>query len=208
MKISVFAMRTLEILLVVLGIVGTGPASAANPTRPMLLVASSRLAGTDFNETVLLATPLPNGTHIGFIVNRPTDTTLAKAFPKHLPSRRVIDPLYFGGPALVGRLFAAVRTPPKGAGEVLQLMPGLVLITDGAVIDRVIEATPNEARYFTGLFVWQPGQLDEEVRAGVWDVSPPDASVVFSAHPETLWRSLCRKGMRFEARSHADRRGA
>jgi putative AlgH/UPF0301 family transcriptional regulator len=61
---------------------------------------------------------------------------------------------------------------------------------DRDAIDRIIETTPNDARYFTGLILWQPGELDEEVRAGAWEVSPADASTVFSVNPEALWENL------------------
>ena len=205
MKIIASVMRSLNILLVVLGCAATCTVSAADLTKPVTLVATSLLASSELNETVLFAAPLPNGMHIGFIINRPTNVTLAKAFPQHLPSRKVVDPLYFGGPALAGRLFAAVRTAPQDADQVLQLMPGLALVMDGNAIDRIIEETPNEARYFTGFFVWQPGELDEEVSAGAWDVSPADASAVFSAQPGALWKTLSRGGVRVEVRLGAGR---
>ena len=204
MKITASVARILAILLVVLGCTAASTALAADLTQPMMLVATFRLASSEFSETVLFAAPLPNGMHIGFIVNRPTDVTLAQAFPQHLPSRKVVDPLYFGGPALPGRLFAAVRTPSQDAGKVLQLMPGLTLVTDGEAIDRIIETTPNEARYFAGLFVWQSGELAEEVDAGAWSVSPADASAVFSAQPQLLWKTLSQRSRRMEVRLHAD----
>jgi putative AlgH/UPF0301 family transcriptional regulator len=84
-------------------------------------------------------------------------------------------------------------------------MPGVVLVMDAEAIDRIIETTPNDARYFAGLIVWQPGELDDEVRAGAWEVNPADPSAVFSTHPEMLWKTLSHGGVRLEARSHPDR---
>ena len=205
MKITASVLHTLNIVLVVLGCAATCTSLAADLNRPVMLVATSQLAGSGLDETVLFAAPLPNGMHIGFIVNRPTDVTLAQAFPKHRPSRKVVDPIYFGGPNLAGMLFAAVPTPPQNAGEVLQLMPGLALVSNGEAIDRIIETTPNAARYFVGLFAWPPGVLDEEVRAGAWDVSPADASAVFSARPATIWKSLSRGGVRLDTLWHVGR---
>ena len=71
-------------------------------------------------------------------------------------------------------------------------MPGLVLVLDGATVDRVIETMPNDARYFAGLVVWRPGELDEEIRAGAWQVLPADAKTVFHANPAGLWKDLHR----------------
>jgi putative transcriptional regulator len=199
-KITVAVARSLEIFLLVLGCAAC-TASATDLSQPVTLVASASLGSSGFSETVLFAAPLPNGMHIGFIVNRPTEVALAKAFPEHVPSGKVVDPLYFGGPVLADLVFAVVPTPPEDTEDLLQLMPGVVLVMDGKAVDRIIETTPNDARYFAGLIVWEPGELDEEIRAGAWDVVPADASAVFSTHPETLWKTLSRGGPRLEARS-------
>src|SRR5258705_6518329 len=144
MKITASVTRSLGIFLAVLGFAAASTASPNDLSRPITLVATPRLENSEFSETVLFAAPLPNGMHIGFIVNRPSDMTLATAFPEHVPSRKVVDPLYFGGPVMPGRLFAVVRTPPKDVENLLQLMPGLVLVMDGDAIDRIIETTPND----------------------------------------------------------------
>lgn len=204
MKMTASVARTLGIVLVVLGCAAC-TASATDLTEPVTLVATPRLASPEFSETVLFAAPLPNGMHIGFIVNRPSEVPLAKAFPEHTPSRKVVDPVYFGGPMLPEMVFAVARTPPKDTAKLMQLMPGVVLVMDAEAIDRIIETTPNDARYFAGLIVWQAGELNEEVRAGAWEVSPADASTVFSVHPEMLWQTLSRGGARLEARSQPDR---
>src|SRR6202008_1151135 len=105
-------------------------------------------------------------------------------------SRKVTDPVYFGGPVLPQTVFAVVRTPPQDTGDGLQLMPGLPMVLAAKAVDHIIETAPNDARYFAGLIVWEPGELDEEVRAGAWEVNPADASAVFSTQPEMLWKTL------------------
>jgi putative transcriptional regulator len=167
-----------------------GAANATEASKPVILVATDRLAGSGYDETVLIAAPLPTGEHIGFIINRPTQVKLGNLFPEHAPSRKVVDPVYFGGPVLSESLFAVARRVPEGGGELVPLMPGLVLAIDGATVDRVIETMPNDARYFAGLMVWQPGELDEQIRAGAWEVRPADEGTVFHANPAGLWKDL------------------
>jgi putative transcriptional regulator len=167
-----------------------GAANAAEESKPVMLVATDRLEGSGYGETVLIAAPVPSGEHIGFIINRPTAVKLGNLFPGHAPSRKVVDPVYFGGPMLPESLFAVARQAPEGGGQIVPLMPGLVLAIDGATVDRVIETMPNDARYFAGLVVWQPGELDEEIRAGAWEVRPADAGTVFHANPAGLWKDL------------------
>ncbi len=65
-------------------------------------------------------------------------------------------------------------------------MPGLVLTMDVPTGDRV-EIEQLAARHFAGLVVSQPGELDDEPRAGAWDVRRADASLVLDADPAPLW---------------------
>jgi putative transcriptional regulator len=166
------------------------PSFAADLSKPMTLVATPRLAQSAYAQTVLLAAPAADGMHVGIIVNRPTKLKLEALFPDHAPSSKVVDPVYFGGPALSGAVYAAVRTAPDNTKHFLKLMPDLVLVMDGNAVDRIVETTPNEARYFAGLVVWRPGELAHEIRAGAWQVKGADASNAFSANPEELWKSL------------------
>jgi putative transcriptional regulator len=189
-------MSLAERLLLLLGglliplMLAVGPASAADAPGPVLLIATDRLEGSGYNETVLIALPLRDGGHVGFILNRPTPVKLGTLYPEHAPSRKVVDPVYFGGPVLVESLFAVARRAPEGGGGVIPLMPGLVLAVDSIAVDHVIETMPNDARYFAGLVAWQPGELDDEIRAGAWEVRPADAGTVLRADPGSLWRDL------------------
>jgi len=165
-------------------------------------VATARLAGSIYDETVLVAAPLPQGEHIGFILNRPTRVKLETLFPGHAPSRKVVDPVSLGGPMLPGTIVALTRKVPLKSGAAIPLMSGLVAVLDGESVDRVIETTPNDARYFAGLVIWAPGALDEEIRSGVWNVRPASVETVFRANPAGLWKELSAGGhwiqVRFE----------
>src|SRR5262245_31939977 len=125
-------------------------AQEGDPSGAVTLVATPRLVDPDYRGTVLLAVPLENNRHVGVIVNRPTGRPLSSYFPEHAPSKRVRDPVYFGGPMLRQALFAVVHmdhTPGPGS---IQLMKELFLATQSSVVDHIIEATPNEARYYVG----------------------------------------------------------
>jgi putative transcriptional regulator len=164
--------------LLLLIVSATGAARAADLSQAVMLVATANLAGSGYEEAVLLAAPLPKGGHMGFIVNRPTSVKLASLFPEHAPSSKVIDPVYLGGPVLPESLFAVTRKAPEGDEDSIALMPGLVAVFSAASVDRIIETTPNDARYFVGLVVWRPGELDEQIRAGTWAARPADVDSV------------------------------
>jgi putative AlgH/UPF0301 family transcriptional regulator len=128
-------------------------ASAADLSEAVILVASDRLTGSPFQQTVILAAPLPQGGHFGFIVNRPTTVKLESLFPEQTSTHNVVDPVYAGGPAMPRAVFAVTRNAPHDGGQVLSPMPGLAVVIDADTVDRIIETRPNDARYFMGLMI-------------------------------------------------------
>jgi putative AlgH/UPF0301 family transcriptional regulator len=185
-------------LLILLGVIPA--AHAVNIEEPVLLVATDRLAKSPYRETVLVVAPVGGNQHLGLIVNRPTDARLGALFPDYAPAKQIVDPLFFGGPELVGSVFAAVRTADPPSQLSLPLMAGLFLVTDAETIDRIIATTPNDARYFTGFVVWQPGELALEIDGGFWHTRSPDPHALFDAHPLQLWRELVPSGSGVVAR--------
>ena len=187
MKLPFRVVRPLA-AFVVLIVCAAGAVRAADLSEPVLLVATPRLAGSGYAETVLVAAPLEAG-HIGFIVNRPTGVKLETLFPEDAPTHKVVDSVYLGGPELPSAVFAVTRKAPDG-GIVVPLMPDLFAVFDSPTVDRVIRTTPNDARYFVGLVVWMPGELEKEILAGAWDTRPADADTVFRTNAPRLWKEL------------------
>ena len=158
--------------------------------RPLLLVAKPQLQGP-YGRTALIAVPAANGQHLGFILNRATDVKLGMLFPEHAPSAKVVDPLYFGGPEMVGSIFAIVPRDP--GAPALHLFGDLFVIGNAEAVDRIIEQTPNEARYFTGFVGWQAGELAKELEAGYWYATDPDPALVFSDETGAMWEELVKR---------------
>jgi putative AlgH/UPF0301 family transcriptional regulator len=167
-----------------------GAAHAVDLSQAVILVASNRLAGSIYEQTVILAAPLPQGGHFGFVINRPTGVKLEALFPEQAATRDVAAPVYVGGPVLSRAVFAVMRKAPDNSADFVSLMPGLVAAVDGSTVDRVIEKSPNDARYFVGLMLWAPEELDDEISDGAWEVRPADADTVLRADPSGLWKSL------------------
>ena len=179
-------LRTLAILASCLLALGAGAARSQDLGTPLLLVASPAVRGF-YSQTMLVAVPTGNK-HLGFIVNRATRIKLATLFPSHAPSAKVADPVYFGGPEMVGAIFAVIRRNP-GANS-LRLFGDLFVVGDADGVDRIIEQTPNDARYFTGFVGWQPGELAKEIKAGYWYVTDPDPGVFFRRNTSGMWEEL------------------
>ena len=191
-------------LVAILLLLSSGVASAQRQDDAIILIAHPAFRDLEYRQTVLIATPAPNGGHVGVILNRPTRRSLGSLFPEHEPSKKVVDPVYYGGPFSRGALVALVRADQTpGAGSVL-VMRNLYMTFRANTIDQVIETTPNEARYFVGYVGWRPGELRGEIDRGLWSVLDADVETVFRKDTEGLWEELLQQTRRIRADSGAD----
>jgi putative transcriptional regulator len=166
-----------------------GAAHAQALDKPMLLIASPKAHGS-LAGAVVLAVPAKQG-HLGFILNRVSHVTLAGAFPDEPRMAKLAEPIYAGGPNDAQRLFAVVRRDP---GEGSRPLFGDVFIAVGAAaMDRVIQEWPGEARYYAGFAAWDADALAQEIGAGEWLVTEPDAAQLFSQQPADLWPRLVQR---------------
>ena len=87
---------------------------------------------------------MPSGGHVGVILNRPTRRSLSSLFPEHEPSKKVMEPVRYGGPFSRGALVALVKSDSDpGAGSVA-LMKNLFMAFRANTIDRIIEAIKQQ----------------------------------------------------------------
>jgi len=177
------------VVAVALFMIATAP-RAAELSEAIVLVARDGLVGSPFEQTVVFAAPLPDGGHIGFIVNRPTTLKLETLFPDESPARNVSEPVFVGGPVLPQAVFALTQNAPDGTRSAIPLFPGVVAIVDGPSVDRIIETTPNGARYFVGVMLWDADELEDQVRNNLWEVRPADVETILPARANGLWNSL------------------
>ena len=188
-------------LLVLVSGVAPGIARAQLQEDAMLLVAHPAFRDLEYRQTVLLAAPAPNGGHVGVILNRPTKRSLGSLFPEHEPSKKVVEPVFYGGPFSRGALVALVRADQTPGGGSVPLMQNLYLAFRANTIDHVIETTPNEARYFVGYVGWRPGELKSEIDRGLWSVMNADPDTIFRKDTDSLWEELLQQSRRIRAES-------
>jgi len=183
-------------------------AQPAGGTDAVLLVANPQFRDPTYHHTVLIAAPLENGGHIGVILNRPTSRSLSSLFPEHEPSKRVADPVFFGGPFSRSALVAVVKRETSPGQGSLPLMKSLYLAINVGTIDQIIETTPNDARYYVGYVGWRPGELRREIDRGMWSVLNADPKTVFRKDTDGLWEELLRMTRQITASVVTGARGA
>ena len=165
----------------------------------VFLIAAPAFRDPEYRQTVLIASPTANGGHIGVILNKPTRRSLSSLFPEHEPSKRVTEPVFFGGPFSTSALVAVVRGERSpGAGSLL-VMSNLYLAINVNTIDKIIEERPNDARFYVGYVGWRPGELRREIDRGLWFVLNPDANTVFRKDTDQLWDELLRMARQINA---------
>jgi putative transcriptional regulator len=173
--------------------------AAAQTETAVLLVANPAFRDLDYRQTVVIAGPMPSGGHIGVILNRPTRRPLASLFPEHEPSKKVIEPVYYGGPFSSNALVALVRSETSPGEGSVQLLDNLYLTFRASTIDHVIETEPNSARYYVGYVGWRPGELGSEIDRGLWSVVNADVGTALRKDTESLWEDLLRQSKRLRA---------
>jgi putative transcriptional regulator len=192
-------MRYVLRLMAFLGLFAVAGSAGADGDEAIILIAHPQFRDLEYRQTVLIAAPAPNGGHVGVILNRPTRRSLGSLFPEHEPSKKVMDPVFYGGPFSRGALVALVKADhAPGAGSVL-LMNNLYLAFRANTIDHVIETTPNEARYFVGYVGWRPGELKSEIDRGLWTVTGANLEVIFRKDTEGLWEEMLQQSRRIRA---------
>ena len=183
------------------------PAGAQAPARAeatVFLVAAPGFRDPEYRQTVLIASPTARGGHIGVIINKPTRRSLASLFPEHEPSKKVAEPVFFGGPFSTSALVAVVRGENSPGVGSLPIMANLYLAINVNTIDRIIEDRPNDARFYVGYVGWRPGELRREIDRGLWYVLNPDANTVFRKDTGHIWEELLRMARQINALGAGD----
>ncbi len=180
----------------------TDPVAApSSPHDTIVLAAHAKTVHPAYRQTVVLVTSIDVDQHVGVIVNRPTTASLSSIFPDDPPSRAVKAPVYFGGPMGMDMMLVLTMGAESPGGKSVPLGPSLHLAFEQNVINRIIQTTPNAARYFVGMVQWRPGELVEEVRQGYWHVIHTEPERVLQKGSEQMWKELTGEAGRLVAQA-------
>ena len=185
-------LRRLLLLGVLLAAIPPAWAQAETAPNGVFLIAKPALVDPNFRRTVVLVTQAPNGTTVGYIINRPGRRSLAQILPDNEVFKRFTEPVYNGGPVDAAGLFAVFRAKEKPEGA-LSVLDGVSFALDPAVVETLMHAPPAQLRFFNGYAGWAPGQLAAELARGGWYVLNADADTVFRKDMDTLWDELIRR---------------
>jgi putative transcriptional regulator len=180
-----------SIVLVLAFVAGASPVAAREigVDEAVLLAASPALEGP-FARTVLLALPTGEGTHIGFVLNRPSSVKVSAVFPEVASAKEVATPVFVGGPESPELIVALTLSPHAPTEEALAVLPGLYMSFGHEEAARVAGRFPRRSRFYSGFVAWDRGELQGELDAGVWQMLEPDVDIVTGGSPDTLWQRV------------------
>ena len=181
-----------RLALSILASLAAAHALAQTPASGMFLVATPQLRDPRFAETVVLILNHGREGAIGVVVNRPTWVEPEALFPDVDFFRRYRGVVWFGGPVARTSALFLVRN-----GDFVEGEPIVDDIHITADIDEVRENLPFRTdermlRVYAGYAGWGPGQLDSEISAGDWQVTPASGDLIFTPEPASLWREVHR----------------
>jgi len=176
----------LTLLLFSLSVPATGQGKLA-PRTGTLLVATTQLADTRFQQSVILITRHDRAGTSGLVLNRP----LGK-LPSDLGGSLQTRPqgIFWGGPVAPLQVRALLLDNQQAAGKVLA--EGLHLL-NADELNAILHKTPlesGELRTYLGYAGWAPRQLAFEIARGDWLVLPVNAATLQQLNPEQMWRTL------------------
>jgi putative transcriptional regulator len=176
----------------------TAPAAAQSLATGSLLVASPELSDPMFARSVVLVLRHDEQGTIGVVLNRPTNLVPATIFPELEESiGSYAGTLYRGGPIAPTRLLYLVRGLAAATVNGPEVIDKVFLsIDDSSLPDmtRLADGT-NDLRLYAGHAAWIPGQLQDEINAGGWEILPATPELVFHDDPGKLWTELEGRGI-------------
>ena len=102
----------------------------------------------------------------------------------------MVDPVYLGGPTGAEVIFAHGEGQQEPRRPLAAARAGIFLAYDSAIVDRIIETQPQQARFLAGMVMWQPHELADEVKPRLWYVLPAKPEIVLRKSTDGLWEDL------------------
>jgi len=173
---------------------GIGPLTAMSQERGSLLVATEQITEGAFAQTVVLLLHFGSDGAIGVAINRPTWVSTRELFPEFRALHAYRDPIFHGGPLGQATVLVLSRNRSPASGDSEPLLDGVYVTSDLEQLEADLRPADDDSvvRLYAGHAGWGPGQLDDEIAAGAWQVAPASAALVFDAEPESMWQRLAR----------------
>ena len=166
----------------------------------MLLVAMPTMNDPRFAHSVIYLCTYSTEGAMGLIVNQVADQLDFAEVVGHLgiethPDARDID-VHVGGPVETSRGFV-LHSTDYSHPDTLVIDEHHALSATIDVLKAIADGSGPRQRVFAlGYAGWAPGQLDQEIQASGWLLTPPDDEIIFGGDHDNKWqKALARIGV-------------
>lgn len=160
------------------------------PAAGKLLIAEPFLNDPGFARTVVFLVEHGEEGSIGFVLNRPSSSTIGDLLPElYTPRLSVFE----GGPVQADTMHMIHKMPERMGGA--EILPGIFW---GGSYDDLAKTIHEDAgqeldlRLFIGYSGWACGQLEQELKDGVWLVADTFEDVIFETDSRKVWQDALR----------------
>ncbi len=159
------------------------------------MIASPQVSDAFFGRSVCLVVEHnSNGDAVGVVLNRPVISDVTPLWRELTSgSTHTAQPpqhLHFGGPVSgpVVAVHDQEALADAGNGQ------GVYLAAQADTLKKLVFIAPEHYRLVVGHAVWTDGQLEKEIRQGLWYVLPALPDLVFASDDEMWMRGMRRVG--------------
>tara|TARA_R110001599_G_scaffold85753_1_gene230063 strand:+ start:578 stop:1132 length:555 start_codon:yes stop_codon:yes gene_type:complete len=162
-----------------------------------LLIAMPSLDDSYFNKTVTYICEHNAEGAMGLIINLPINVTLNELLTQidedKTDAPELDQQVLTGGPVSQDRGFV-LHSTQAGWSSSLALSED-VMITTSKDILMALGTAGAPAKYMVtlGYAGWGPGQLEEEIKANSWLLTPADGDILFNTPIEQRWKKATEK---------------
>lgn len=138
------------------------------------LIAKPQMKDSRFKETVIFMLSHNQDGAAGLVINKPIETmSINKLFmssnlvsPKNIVQKEII--LYWGGPVNSEHIFFVHSSDYKSNDIILSNNDFIITREPKVLFDIAKDKGPKNYLIISGIAVWSPGQLDDEMLRGDW----------------------------------------
>jgi putative transcriptional regulator len=161
------------------------------PAPGMLLAATAILEDPNFRGSLVLVCRHDEDGAYGLVLNRPAHMPLREIFespPGEIGGLSGSRRVYIGGPVQPEEMqvLEVLPTGEEAVPESVALAPGVHVGGRWDSLEAILGRPASSLRLFLGYAGWGPGQLEDEIVEGAWEVWPVDLRRLLET-PEAEW---------------------